>query len=126
MNTVLLVEDDPFQAHVRRSLLGRHFSDVERASDAAEAFILVEDKYFAERLGLVVVGLDRPGMGSRAFVDELTSRLPSVPVLVLGQGLEESATYPGSNVRFLPRAVPAEQFVAVTRQMIEQHRARVA
>lgn len=87
---------------------------------------MVEDKLFAERLGLVVVGLNRPGMGSRAFVAELTSRLPSVPVLVLGWGGEEAGSLRESNVRFLPRAVSAEQFVAVTRQMIEQHRARVA
>jgi len=124
--TVLLVEDDPFRAHVRRSLLERHFPDVERASDAAEAFILVEDKRFAERLGLVVVGLDRPGMESRDFVAELTSRLPSVPVLDLGWGGDDAGFPSGSRVRFLPRAVSAEQFVAVTRQMIEQHRARVA
>jgi len=125
MSTVLLVDDDPLQAHVRRSVLGRHFP-VERASDAAEAFILVEDPRFAERLGLVVVGLNRPGLGSPDFVAELTSRLPSLPVLVLGRGREEAALYVGPNVRFLPRSVPSEQIIAVSRQMMEQHRARVA
>lgn len=126
ITTVLLVEDDPLQAHVRRSILGRHFRQIERATDAAEAFILVEDRLFSERLGLVVVGLDRPGMGSPAFVAELTSRLPSVPVLVLGRNREDAGFYHGPNVRFLPRAVSAEQFLAVSRQMIEQYSARVA
>jgi hypothetical protein len=59
-------------------------------------------------------------------VAELISRLPSVPVLVLGRRREEAAFYHGDNVRFLLRAVPAEQFVAVIRQMIEQYSARVA
>jgi DNA-binding NtrC family response regulator len=126
MTTVLLVDDDPLQAHVRRSILGRHFPQVERVADVAEAFILVEDRYFAQRLGLVVVGLNRPGLGSPAFVAELTSRLPSIPVLVLGRSREEAAFYQGANVRFLPRAVPAEQIVAVSRQMMEQYSARVA
>ncbi len=126
MTTVLLVDDDPLQARVRRSILGRHFRQVERAADAAEAFILVEDNYFAQHLGLVVVGLDRPGLGSIAFVDELTSRLPSVPILVLGLKREDAALCHNSNVRFLPRAVSAEQFLAVSRQMMEQYCARVA
>ena len=126
MTTILLVDDDPLQAHVRRSILGRHFRDVKRAADAAEAFILVEDPRFAERLGLVVVGLNRPGLGSPAFVAELISRLPSVPVLVLGRGREEAAFYVGENVRFLPRTAPPEQVVALSRQMMGQSTARVA
>jgi len=119
MTTVLLVDDDPLQAHVRRSILERHFHDVERAADAAEAFILVEEPLFAEKLGLVVVGLNRPGLGSPAFVAELTLRLPSVPVLVLGRGREEAALYQGHNVRFLPRTVRSDEMLAVSRQMME-------
>src|SRR5215469_16300824 len=115
MTTVLLVDDDPLQAHVRRSILGRHFPDVARAADAAEAFILVEDPHFAGKLGLVVVGLNRPGLGSPAFVEELTARLPMVPVLVLGRSREEAAFYEGPNVRFLPRTAPAEQLIALSR-----------
>lgn len=126
MTTILLVDDDPLQAHVRRSILGRSFPDVTRAADAAEAFILVEDPQFAERLALVVVGLNRPGIGSPAFVTEMNSRLPSVPVLVLGRGRDEAAFYEGSNVRFLPRTASPEQVIALTRQMMEQYSARVA
>jgi DNA-binding NtrC family response regulator len=126
MTTVLLVDDDPLQAHVRRSILRRHFPNVTRVADAAEAFILVEDPLFADNLGLVVVGLNRPGLGSPAFVAELTSRLPSIPVLVLGRGREESAFYQEPNVRFLPRSASPEQMVALSRQMLAQDSARVA
>lgn len=126
MTTVLLVDDDPLQAFVRTSFLKRHFSDVERAADAAEAFILVEEPRFAERLGLVVVGLNRPGLGSPAFVAELISRLPSMPVLVLGRHHEEAALFAGTNVRFLPPSVPSEQVLAVSRQMMSQYTPRVA
>jgi CheY-like chemotaxis protein len=126
MTMVLLVDDDPLQAHVRRSILQRQFRTVERAADAAEAFILVEEPHFAERLGLVVVGLNRPGMGSPAFVAELTSRLPAVPVLVLGCNREDAALFPGENVRFLLRTVPTDQMLAISRQMMDEYTPRVA
>jgi DNA-binding NtrC family response regulator len=126
MTTVLLVDDDPLQAHVRKSILKRHFSDVERAADVAEAFIMVEEPRFAERLGLVVVGINRPGLSSPAFVAELTSRLPSIPVLVLGRNREEAAYYEGPNVRFMLRNEPSDQMLAVSRQMMEQYAPRVA
>lgn len=42
MATILLVDDDPLQAYVRRSILERRSMDVERAADAVAAFILVE------------------------------------------------------------------------------------
>jgi CheY-like chemotaxis protein len=126
MTTVLLVDDDPLQAFVRTSLLRRHFNDVERAADVAEAFILVEEREFAEHLGLVVVGLNRPGLGSPAFVAELISRLPSVPVLVLGSDNDQAASYASPNVRFLPQNAPLEQMLVESRHLIEYGRARVA
>ena len=120
MTTVLLVDADPLGAHVRRSILERHFPRVERARDAAEAFILVEDRQFAEKLGLVVVGLNRPGLGSPGFVAELIARLPLVPVLVLGRRRDEAGLYAGENVRFLPPAVPSEEILAASRRLMEQ------
>lgn len=126
MTTILLVDDDPLHAYVRRSLLESHFHDVERARDAAEAFVMIEEPEFAERLGLVVVGLNRPGMGSHAFVAELIERLPWVPVLVLGRGGEDAALYSGKNVRFLPRSVSPDQMLSMSRQMTEHYIARTA
>jgi CheY-like chemotaxis protein len=35
MATILLVDDDPLQASVRKSILERRFSDVRRVGDAA-------------------------------------------------------------------------------------------
>ena len=126
MTTVLLVDDDPLQAYVHKSILRRHFKGIQRATDAAEAFILIEDPSFAQQLILVVVGLNRPGLGSPAFVAELTSRLPAVPVLVLGRNRDEAPFFEGSRVRFLPRTATPEQILAVCRQMTDQSTARVA
>ena len=124
--TILLVDDDPLQAYVRRSLLERRVAGVQRAADAAEAFILVEQPLFVEKLGLVIVGLHMPGVGGPAFVSEMTSRLPSVPVLVLGRGGEKATDYEGDNVRFIPRPVATEEMLQITRQMLGQRLAGVA
>ncbi len=123
--TVLLVDDDPLQAHVHRTILERQFSDVERACDAADAFILVEEGRLADKLGLVLVALNRPGLGGPAFVSELTQRLPSVPILVLGRG-ESPSLYSGENVRVLARAVSSNEILAVSREMIENSTSRPA
>ena len=63
MTTILLVDDDPLQAFLRKSILERRFRDVERVGDAAEALCLVEQPEFAGQLGLVISGLNMPGIG---------------------------------------------------------------
>ena len=84
MATILLVENDPLQAFLRKSILERRFSDVQRVTDAAEALCLVEQPQFAGNLGLVISGLNMPGIGGPAFVAELRIRMPWLPILVLG------------------------------------------
>lgn len=126
MATILLVDDDPLQAYVRRSILERRSMDVERAADAAAAFILVEQPLFVEKLGLVIVGLHLPGVGGPAFVAEMTSRLPSIPVLVLGRGGEKATDYAGENVRFMARPVATEEMLTISRQMLNRNSAGVA
>jgi len=87
MAIILLVDNDPLQAFQRKSILERRFQEVERVGDAAEALCLVEQPHFAGKLGLVISGLSMPGIGGPEFVAELHTRLPQVPVLVLGSAL---------------------------------------
>jgi DNA-binding NtrC family response regulator len=121
MMTILLVDDDPLRAFLRKSILERKFGDVERVTDAAEALCLVEQPYFAGRLGLVISGLNMPGIGGPAFVAELHERLPKVPVLVLGSGNEASTDYQGGWVRFLPRPFANEQILSAADELLGQH-----
>lgn len=120
MATILLVDDDPPQAFVRKSILERRFADVQRVADAAEAFCLIEQPRFAEKLALVVSGLHMPGFRGPAFVDELLARLPSVPVLVLGGAREMASDYTGQGVRFLSRTVPAERMLEAADQLLTE------
>lgn len=118
--TVLLVNDDPLQARVHRSILLRQFPTVVRAADAAEAFILVEESDFSAKVGLIVVGLDQPGLGGPAFVAELTQRLPSIPIVVLDHSGDMSDIDTSINVSYLPRTASSQQILALTRQMVER------
>jgi len=120
MSTILLVDDDPLQASLRKSLLERRFPLVERVNDAAEAFCLTEQPQFASQLGLVICGLHMPGIGGPAFVAELHERLPQVPVLVLGSASEAATDYRGARVRFLPRRCITEHMLNAADELLAE------
>ena len=120
MSTILLVDDDPLQAYLCKSLLERKFGDVRRVADAAEALCLVEQPQFAGDLGLVISGHHLPGIGGPAFVEELHTRMPSLPVLVLGDAHEKPADYMGEGIRFLARPVATEEMISVAGQLLKR------
>ncbi len=118
--TILLVDDDPLQAFVRKAILLRRFDHVERVASPADAFILVEQPAYAEKISLVIVGLHLPGLGGPDFVSELTARLPWVHVLVLGGTTDKQTDYSGDNVRYLPKFLAAENLLTKCRQMLDR------
>lgn len=94
---------------------------MQRVADAAEALCLVEQPQFAGDLGLVISGHHMPGIGGPAFVEELLSRMPSLPVLVLGDAHEKAGDYAGERIRFLPRPVATDEILSVAGQMLRQN-----
>jgi DNA-binding NtrC family response regulator len=126
MATILLVEDDPLQAFLTMSLLGRQFGDVRRATDAAEALCLVEQPEFASKLSLVISGHNTPGISGPAFVAELHARIPRLPVLVLGAPDAAPSDYTDEPVAFLYRPFVAEKMLSMTREMLTHNGNAVA
>jgi DNA-binding NtrC family response regulator len=126
MATILLVDNDPLQAFLRKSILERRFHDVQRVGDAAEALCLVEQPQFAESLGLVISGLHMHGIGGPALEAELHTRLPKVPVLVLGSASEAAGDYAGEFVRFLSRPVSSDEMLSAAGKMLAQHKLAAA
>jgi DNA-binding NtrC family response regulator len=118
MRTILLVEDDPLQALLRKSILEKRFPHVQRVVDAAEALCLIEQRVFSDNLGLVISGLHAHGLSGPAFVAELHARLPKVPVLVLGNAAESAGDYTSQGVRFLARPVASDEIVAAAGEMV--------
>lgn len=124
--TILLVDDDPLQASVRKSILEERFSDVIRVAGAAEALCLVEQPQIGRRLALVVSGHHIAGIGGPAFVAELHNRMPGLPVLVLGDSDEEAGWYSGENICFLPRPIQSEQLLDLATSMLVQKQRKTA
>ena len=120
------MDDDPLQALVRKSILEKRFSDVQRVTDAAEALCLVEQPQFARSLGLVVSGHHLAGIGGPAFVAELHTRMPSLPVLVLGDSSEENSYYSGEYVSFLCRPILPEEMLSIAVRMVAQNEGKTA
>ncbi len=112
------MDDDPFQASVRKSILEKRFSDVIRVADAAEALCLVEQPLFAGNLALVVSRHNLAGIGGPALVAELRTRIPSLPVLVFGGSSQERNEYSGEHIGFLSSPVRAEQMLALATRML--------
>lgn len=117
--TILLVDDDPFQASIRKSILERKFSDVRRVRNAAEALCLIEQPQFAGKLALVVSGHQHSGIGVQDFVAELQSRMPLVPVLVLDDNSDPNECLLGESVRFLHRPLIAEEMLDAASQLVK-------
>jgi len=126
MAIILLVDNDPLQAFQRKSILERQFQEVERVGDAADALCLVEQPYFAGKLGLVISGLSMPGIGGPEFVAELHARLPDVPVLVLGSASEAVGDYAGGWVHFLAKPFAMDEMLAAATSLLAQSSASAA
>jgi DNA-binding NtrC family response regulator len=126
MTTILLVDDDPLQASLMLSLLGQRFGDVRRVGDAAEALCLIEQPEFTGKLGLVISGRHKPGIGGPAFVDELRTRMPDLPVLVLGTAGETPEDYAETHAVFLAKPFTSERMLTLIGQMLAGRKSAVA
>lgn len=125
-STILLIDDDPFEASARKSVLEQHFDPVLSVSGAADAFIRMEDPSFIGQLALIVVALRMPGLSGPAFVKELANRAPEVPVLVIGRYGESAPEYGGGNVRFLPQSTSTKELLLGARTILSRRMAKVA
>ena len=92
MAKILLVENDPLEGLERKSVLERHFAEVKRVSDAAEALCCLEHPK-GEGYALVVCGQPQMGVDRDDFLAEVEARWPELPVLALAQA---SSPAPGT------------------------------
>ena len=108
------------------SLLGQRFGDVRRVTDAAEALCLIEQPDFTGKLGLIVSGHHAPGIGGPAFVSELRTRMPELPVLVLGTAGETPEDYAETHAVFLAKPFTSERMLTLIGQILADRKSAVA
>jgi two-component system NtrC family response regulator len=126
MTSILLVDDDPLQASLILSVLEQRFGDVRRVTDAADALCLIEQPEFADNLRLVISGHHLPGVGGPALVNELRSRVPNLPIMVLGAIGETPADYAEARVCFLAKPFTAVKMLNLAGWMLADPKAAVA
>ena len=116
---MLLVEEEPLHASVRKAILERRYSDVWRVSDAAEALGLLEQRRFARDVRLVITSDQHSGIGLAGFVSELQNRMPLLPILVVGEYKKSYGDLSGLPVEFLNRPVAADDLLNAVSQIMQ-------
>ena len=121
---VLLVEDDPADAHLTRAAfrMGRFLIDLRHVFDGVEAFDYLRRRgdAFADapRPDLILLDLNMPRMDGREFLAEIKTDpdLCRIPVVVLTTSDVErdiAASYRLSAAGYVVKPVDMEQFCAV-------------
>jgi CheY-like chemotaxis protein len=122
METILLVDENPLRASMRKTLLEGGDPTVVRARDAVEALCLVEAPEVTHSLMLVITGHMMTGISGPEFVAELRSRLPEVPILVLSALPATEKQYLGiPGVYHSQTASPEELRTTVNHLLSELH-----
>ncbi len=78
--TILVVDDEKVVLDLAETMLKRFGYGVIRAENGEAALAVMAEK--AEKVNLVVLDLNMPGMGGQSCLETLKARYPAVPVLV--------------------------------------------
>jgi CheY-like chemotaxis protein len=119
METILLVDDNPLRAAMRKSLLEGKAPAVVRALDASEALCMVESPEFAQGLALVITGHVMSGISGPEFVEEFRSRMPQVPVLVLSAVPDAEQEYKGIPQVFVSRTTGGDELRSLVSRLVD-------
>jgi DNA-binding NtrC family response regulator len=111
MAKILLVDDDPQHASVRKAILERQHMDVRWVGDTAEALALLEQPEFAREVNLVISSEQHSGIVLTGFISELHLRMPELPILVLGEKSAIHGEFSGFPVEFVKRPVTADDLL---------------
>lgn len=121
MASILLVDDDPLHASVRKAILERKYPSVTRVNDAAEALGLLERSQPSNDLSMVVTNDQHSGIGLDSFISELHLRMPYLPILVIAEKDSTYRDFSAFPVRFMQRPVTAEDLLSAVASMMNRH-----
>jgi DNA-binding response OmpR family regulator len=109
---VLLIDDNAVQAATRQTILKRAGYYVIAALNPRRALEQFQNDEFPTHIGLVITDHMMPEMTGSAFVKELRTTHPELPVMVIS-GLEEAEDeYVGMDVLFRLKPVLPENLLA--------------
>ncbi|WP_252108199.1 MULTISPECIES: response regulator [unclassified Halomonas] len=124
---VLLVEDEPADVHLTKMAFneGQMMVELHDVGDGVEALEFLQHEGVhgdAPRPDLILLDLNMPRMGGRAFLERVKSldTLRQIPVVVLTTSEAESdivASYDLGAAGFIVKPVDIEQFIASIRSL---------
>jgi CheY-like chemotaxis protein len=123
---ILLVDDNCIQATTRKAILARSGRSVAVACNGEQALMMLEQTGTPTPVGLVVTDHLMPGMNGPAFVDQLRSRFPDLPVLVLSGLADAEDEYQDLDVIFRVKPFAPDDLLALVRSLLAQPVRRTA
>lgn len=120
MKQVLLVDDDPSQLAVRQLLLSRSGINSQLSTDAKQALELLRSDAGREAIGAIVTDHVMPELDGVAFVREIRSFDPGIPVIVVSGLPDIDNAYEGLDVLVLAKPCEPEALIATVRNALTQ------
>lgn len=119
MKQVLLLDDNIAQLTVRELVLRKAEIESHVATNAASALALLRSEAGRAKIGVVISDHLMPDMDGVAFVRQLRSFNPEVPVIVISGLADADAEYAGLNVTFRVKPCDPEDLIALVRTALQ-------
>jgi CheY-like chemotaxis protein len=117
--TLLLIDDNPIQAATRQTILrraGYHVIALLNPERALETFRANE---FPAPIDLIITDHIMPGMNGSAFIAELRTFAPTIPVLVISGMAEAEDEYRDLGVDFRLKPLLPDNLLATVHRLVE-------
>jgi DNA-binding NtrC family response regulator len=117
--TLLLIDDNPIQAATRQTILrraGYHVIALLNPERALETFRAHE---FPTPIDLIITDHLMPGMNGSAFIAELRTIAPTLPVLVISGMADAEEEYRDLGVDFRLKPLLPDNLLATVHRLVE-------
>jgi|SRR6476661_1156817 DNA-binding NtrC family response regulator len=119
MKQVLLLDDNIAQLTVRELVLRKAEIESHVATNAQSALALLRSEAGRSKIGVVITDHLMPDMDGVAFVRQLRSFNPEVPVIVISGLPDAEEEYSGLNVIFRVKPCDPEDLIALVRTALQ-------
>lgn len=119
--TLLLVEDEPSVRDLTQGVLQAQGYQVLTATNGQDA-LGVAHRHKGRNIRLIVTDIIMPGMGGKAMVDQLKTRLPDVKVLFTSGYIDETIAHEGvldTGLEFLPKPYTPATLTGKVRDILD-------
>jgi DNA-binding response OmpR family regulator len=119
LRRILLIDDSPLQLRVRETVLREAGFELDVATSAEAALVLLKSEPLASSIGAVVTDHVLAGASGADLVRELRQSHPNLPVIVITGMPGAEDDYQGLNVIFRPKPCPPIELIALVRSCVK-------